>query len=934
MRISRLLINTFTIALVLVLLATFTIWHMESRVGRLMLSNQQARDVVDEVAHLTVLALRYAAHPNQEQGQNWITRQHSIINYIDEAERDFVAIPPDVKKASNVMVRDFLTLIEGTEKLQKNDISLQYIIDSLLQQHDRLSQISREWQVTAERDLNRSQITMYRTVILLTIVMLLILGFIAFVVYRRVLKPISFISQSVNEISAGNTDARCTIARDDELGDLSKKFDELAIDLVSELRREIVFRKEAEAQLRQSSNVFTHCQEGIVITDHNRVIIDVNPSFVAITGYALDEVIGQTPSLLKSGRQGGDFYKAMDEELAETGIWRGEIWNRKKSGEIYPELLSISCVYDELGNVTQYVAVFSDITYLKTHELELDHVANHDILTGLPNRRLLTDRLGQAMLLAKRNNKSLAVCYLDLDNFKPINDTFGHAVGDALLVEITQRLQKTLRANDTLARLGGDEFVLLLSDLTQLHEIELILSRVLATVNDSLIIEGHSLGISVSIGVTLYPNDNVDADTLLRHADQAMYGAKDGGKRQYKIYDPSRDFDLQDKLTHQVRLSDALKGNEFKLYYQPKVSLLTGAVVGFEALIRWHHPEKGLLSPVHFLQYFDHSPLEFELGRWVINTALTQLGNSAEEGGAIPISVNISARHLLQSNFFDTLESLLRQHPLVNPADFELEILETAILSDLDQAVAVIEKCRSLGVRFALDDFGTGYASLTYFQRLPVDLLKIDQSFVCYMNKNPNDLGIVESIVRLAQVFNRPVIAEGVETTMHAALLLKLGCYLAQGYGIARPMPSGEIIGWMKKWQRNKDWLNIQEVSNTLSKDLSLAVALNSHEVWMKGIEKILESDSNEILPLEKANECNFGRWYHGIGTVRYGREDTFIKVHLLHEALHARAGELITYKNNQNYKKSADLMITLNMISHSIKQNLGELMCLGTPNK
>ena len=926
MRISRLLISTFIIAFMLVLVITFTIWQMESRVSRLLVSSQQAQYVVDEVADLSVLAHKYIAYPKEAQVQNWLIRQHSFINYLEQGEKGVFSIPLAISKTAFGIERAFLKLIEGYKKLQKNDISLQYIIDDLLQNQDLLNYAAREWLVTVKRDLSDAQMAIHRRSVLLTTIMLLILGFISFVVYRRVLKPVSSIYDAIKKISVGDRDVRCAIYRNDELGELSQKFDELAIDLVSDLRREIVFRKEAEGKLRQSANVFMHCQEGIMITDNNQVIIDVNPSFVAITGYTLDEARGQTPSLLRSGKQGPDFYKEMNRDLAKTGLWRGEVWNRKKSGEIYPELLSISCIYDDDGSVSQYVAVFSDITYLKTHELELDHVANHDILTGLPNRRLLSDRLDQAMLLAKRNDKPLAVCYLDLDNFKPINDTFGHAVGDALLVEVTQRLKHILRGNDTLARLGGDEFVLLLSDLTQFHEIELVLSRVLNTVNEPIDIEGHVLGVSVSIGVTLYPNDDVDADTLLRHADQAMYWVKEEGKQHYKVYDPKRDFNLQDKLTHQVRLSDALRKNEFQLYYQPKVCLLTGDVVGFEGLIRWQHPEEGVLTPEEFLQYFDHSPLEFKLGKWVIHTALMQLDRWTLEGDPIPISINISARHLLQPDFFETLRSLLAQYPLVNPADLELEILETAILSDLDQAVEVITKCRNLGVQFALDDFGTGYASMTYFQRLPVDLLKIDKSFVCHMDGNPNDLGIVESIVMLAQAFNRPVIAEGVETIKHAAILLKLRCYLVQGFGIARPMPSDEIIGWIKQWQYEKAWLAIQEISNTLPADLSLGVALNGHEVWMAGIESIVLSDSNDILLLENINMCNFGRWYRGIGMVRYGNTTPFLNVDSLHEKLHTTADELVMYKNKQDDKKVAELLITLQTLSHSIKQNLGEL--------
>jgi diguanylate cyclase (GGDEF)-like protein/PAS domain S-box-containing protein len=456
---------------------------------------------------------------------------------------------------------------------------------------------------------------------------------------------------------------------------------------------------------------------------------------------------------------------------------------------------------DDAGAVSGYYVLGTNITQIKAHEAELDRVTNFDSLTHLPNRRLLSDRLQQALLRSDRSGRATAICFLDLDGFKAINDQLGHAVGDQVLLGVAQHLGTVLRADDTLARLGGDEFVLLLSDLASTSECTQILERVLEVCRRPVQAEGSTLSVSASIGVSLYPSDRSDPDILLRHADMAMYLAKQAGKNRYQLFDTEIDRMAQCHRDYLEQMELALQRQEFVLYYQPQVSLVTGQVVGAEALARWQHPLLGLLAPGEFLPHLNGSHLEARFGEWVIASALQQLREWQALGLELKVSVNISANHLLQSDFCERLALALSAYPDVAAAQLELEVLETAAIGDMQQAVDVLHACMGLGVRFALDDFGTGYSSLTYLRKLPVHTLKIDQSFVRDMLSDPDDLGIVRGIIELAHVFNRQVVAEGVETMEHGAALQQLGCRLAQGYGIARPMPAAQLPAWCVDWQ-------------------------------------------------------------------------------------------------------------------------------------
>ena len=579
----------------------------------------------------------------------------------------------------------------------------------------------------------------------------------------------------------------------------------------AQLAGEIEERRKAEEHLRLAANVFTFAREAISITDAQGTIIDVNAAFTRITGYERAEVLGRNPRILQSGRQGPAYYAAMWQSLSTSGYWSGEIWNRRKNGEVFAELLTISAVKNAEGETQNYVALFTDITPMKEQQKQLEHIAHYDALTDLPNRTLLADRLQQAMAQTQRRGQSLAVAYLDLDGFKTVNDSHGHAVGDELLVALAARLLATLREGDTLSRIGGDEFVAILVDLESASAHETVLLRLLEAASTPVAVRGLSLQVSASIGLTLYPQDNVSADQLMRHADQAMYIAKQAGKNRYHLFDVVQDTAVQSQREQLTQIRAALEHGELVLHYQPKVDLQAGRLMGVEALVRWQSPTAGLLLPGSFLPAIENDITAIHLGEWVIARALRQLSDWHAQGLLISMSVNIGARQLQQPDFPQRLAALLRQHLKVAPAYVELEILETSALQDIEQASQAMRACRALGVRFALDDFGTGYSSLTYLKHLPVEVLKIDRSFVSDMLDDPDDLSIVRGVVSLAQAFGREVIAEGVESVAHGQALCQLGCHLAQGFGIARPMPAGELLAWQARWDADPSWRALRQ---------------------------------------------------------------------------------------------------------------------------
>ncbi len=574
---------------------------------------------------------------------------------------------------------------------------------------------------------------------------------------------------------------------------------------------DIAERKENEKRQRLAASVFASSYEGIVIADEQNRIVDVNPAFTRITGYLREEVIGQPAlQLLYSGKGEKQLDESIRQHLEKTSFWRREVQNRRKEGEEFSEMLSVTAVRDTDGKLSNYIAVFSDISQLKKQESEIHRISYHDTLTGLPNRRLLLERMTMALTESRRNNKLLAVCCLDLDGFKTINERYGERRGDEILIAMANQIKKVMRVNDQIARLSGDEFSLIITGLDRVEDSYKALERVLQAVRKPIEVGEEQVTITGSLGAALFPIDNVDCETLMRHADQAMYQAKKSGGNVYQLFDAEHERQSQQHRDTVARLRIALQNNEFELYYQPKVNLSTGCVVGAEALIRWNHPENGILSPNAFLHFLEGS-LSEAVGEWVIDSALTQMVLWHAAGLSLPVSVNIDGAHLSQTSFADRLADLLASHAALPPdIHLEMEILETAALADTKHAVNAIERCRQLGVRFSLDDFGTGYSSLTYLRSLPIDTLKIDQSFVRDMLEDKDDMGIVESIVRLGSAFSCSVIAEGTESMEHGAALLRLGCQMAQGYGIARPMPAMQMEAWVRQWHAQAPWKEIQ----------------------------------------------------------------------------------------------------------------------------
>ncbi len=455
---------------------------------------------------------------------------------------------------------------------------------------------------------------------------------------------------------------------------------DFSIDYVVAMVDDITDRKRDNESLQQAASVFGHTREGIFITDANGSIVNINDAFTRITGYSREDVIGQNPRILSSGRQDAEFYRVMWTTMSEQGHWSGEIWNRRKDGEIYAELLTISAIRDGLGTTRQYVALFSDITAIKTHQSQLEHIAHFDALTNLPNRVLLADRLHQTMAQAQRRQQQLAVVYLDLDGFKAINDHHGHDAGDQMLITLSKRMKEALREGDTLARLGGDEFVAVLTDLEDKRASMPMLERLLAAAELPISVGSLSLQVSASLGVTFFPQEqDIEADQLLRQADQAMYQAKVAGKNRYCVFDSAHDSSIRDHHESLERIRLALERCEFALHYQPKVNMRSGQVKGAEALIRWHHPEKGLLNPAAFLPLIEDHPLAVDVGEWVIDTALHQIEVWREAGLDLPVSVNIGARQLQQGDFVERLQAILTRHPKLHPGCIELEVLETIL---------------------------------------------------------------------------------------------------------------------------------------------------------------------------------------------------------------------------------------------------------------
>ena len=575
-----------------------------------------------------------------------------------------------------------------------------------------------------------------------------------------------------------------------------------------EFARNAVTRMQRDARrMAMAASVFESAREGILITDTEGVIIDANDTFAEITGYTREELVGSNPRLLQSGYQAPDFYTKMWQSIRLTGEWEGEIRNRRKCGTIYSEWLKIRAVRDGRGRILSFIGLYSDISPARERQRELERIAHYDALTGLPNRTLLMDRLEQSMIVAARKGYAVAVMTIDLDGFKRINDQYGHSEGDRLLCELSQRVRNGLRDRDLLARVAGDEFIAVLTGLEAPDEAQPALQRLMQVIAEPVQVAGSALALTASVGVAFYPQDGAHGDQLLRHAAQVMLAAKLAGGNRYQLFDAGQNDAVRERHTWIERIKRGFVSDEFELHYQPKVHMCSGRVLGAEALIRWRHPELGVLPPAAFLAHAESDPATSErLAEWVLQRAIQQLADWSRRGVTLGLSINIGARQLQDARFLALLAECLLAHPDIPSGALTLEILETHALDDLDGAIAVMQRCKTLGVRFALDDFGTGYSSLAYLARLDIDELKIDQSFVRNMLDDEADQAIVAGVLGLASVFRREVVAEGVETEAHGIRLLGLGCEVAQGYGVARPMPADAFESWLLQWRPFPSW--------------------------------------------------------------------------------------------------------------------------------
>jgi diguanylate cyclase (GGDEF)-like protein/PAS domain S-box-containing protein len=581
-------------------------------------------------------------------------------------------------------------------------------------------------------------------------------------------------------------------------------------------------------------------------------------------------------------------------------------------------------IRDATGAITRVAGIAEDSSTTHEQQRHLEEMAHLDALTHLPNRTLLGDRMRQSIARGRRSGQLLAVCVLDLDGFKPVNDQLGHDSGDDLLVQLAGRLLQTVRAEDTVARLGGDEFVLLLGNLSSVVEVEDALTRVLNAIAVPFQLGDHSVRVSASIGVTLHPNDGGDADTLLRHADHAMYLAKEAGKNRFHLFNPALEIRDRENRVALQRIEAALRAKQFTLHYQPIVDCRLGKAVGVEALIRWRHPLLGMLSPDEFLPLIEsHARLTLDIGYWAIEAAIAQADEWRAQGIDLAVSINVFPQQFRDPDFHDRITGMLGRHPNLPPARIALEIIESSALEDIVAAHRLMQRGAGLGIHYALDDFGTGYSSMTYLRRLPVRVLKIDQSFVRDMLVDPEDMAIVEAIIGLAGAFRHQVVAEGVETLEQIVMLAELGCNLIQGYALAKPMAPEAIPDWTRAFKPDPSW-RFDDARPLTRDDFQLILAEVNHRHWLRQLLTWNAENGADSLPALDDHACAFGHWYHGDGLQRYGSLPEYTDAEPLHHAVHEQARRLVDCRGDAQAR--AQIEVDLLAVSESFVTHLARL--------
>ncbi|BCK88438.1 hypothetical protein MIZ01_2242 [Sideroxyarcus emersonii] len=564
--------------------------------------------------------------------------------------------------------------------------------------------------------------------------------------------------------------------------------------------RDITDRKQTEDALHQAATVFEHSHNGIIITDLDGNILAANQSFLKHTGYSEAELLGKNPRILHSGRQGRDFYLKMWGNIREAGFWQGEVWNRRKDGQIYPTWLAISAVLDNQGKTTHYVGISSDLSQLKQSEAEREHLAHFDPLTDLPNRLLLQSHLTHALAHAQRHRTQLGVLYLDLDRFKNINDSMGYLIGDELLVKLTERLTMHMRSEDMLARLGGDEFLLVLEHINSPEDAAIVARMLLEQLSQPFVLpSGQEIFIGASIGISIFPNDGDNAEQMIQHADAAMHQAKKQGRSTYRFYTDALTRAAGEHLELEIRLRHAIGANQLRVYYQPQVDIANGHIVGAEALVRWQDPERGLIQPVNFIQLAEETGLIGAIGEWVLRETCRQGAQWIAAGlPFLTLAVNLSPHQFMRGNIVELVSKVLTETGF--PADrLELELTESALMAQEEDAVKMLHLLRAQDIRLAIDDFGTGYSSLAYLKRFPLDILKIDKSFVDDIPFHQDDMEIAATIIAMGHTLGFKVLAEGVETAEQLGFLQAKGCDLYQGYLTSPPLPAAEFEKLLRK---------------------------------------------------------------------------------------------------------------------------------------
>ena len=751
-------------------------------------------------------------------------------------------------------------------------------------------------------------------------------------VLRSNLKTLKRLSAAAYRFEHGEHGVRVEAGGAMEVRSAVHAFNSMAENVEQLLQTLLESDSKLRAERERAQVTLSSIGDAVISTDVAGRVEYLNPQAEQMTGWSMAEAQGHT--LHEVFNVIGETTRLPLDNLACQTLLEGVVVKPEsnsllltRAGQEVAIDFSFAPIRNQEGGVMGCVLAFRDVSDKRQLMQQITWQAGHDPLTGLPNRTLLADRMEQAISNSQRQDKLLVVGLLDLDGFKEVNDLYGHELGDQLLKEVAQRFLHDVRGGDTVARLGGDEFVLLLTDIADMDEMEAALDRILMDVARPYQIDGRQMQVSASIGVTVYPLNDADPESLLRHADQAMYQAKQAGRNRYFLFDVTLDQQTRSRHRERERVAQALRQGEMRLYYQPKVNMRSGQVTGFEALLRWQHPERGMVGPLDFLPQVEHTDLIVEIGLWVLQEALRQLAEWEKAGMRTTVSVNLAARHFQNADLVGQLRDLFELYPTVSPGLLELEILESAALEDIQSVRAIMADCQALGVGFALDDFGTGYSSLAYLKRLPADTLKIDQSFVRDMLEDPDDLALIEGVVSLASIFKLGVIAEGVETTEHGVMLMRLGCDAAQGYGIARPMPAIDVPAWVAQFRPDPAWLRWVDTRWELA-DFPLLVAQQDHLQWVKQVTTAVSGSTRALTEVESKDHhhCRFGSWFYGKGCERYGHLPVFAELESIHAHVHEVGSEIMRLCDAGDVRAAEALCPKLLELKDQVLEKLAEL--------